>query len=177
MLIARRYWSDKSQSDKSQSKYYHDKILAVRACAFGGSRLLPRSPGKGLRQHALWDIGRGSNETHAHDTGRGKSDSRGDENVRHVRPLLAYNVGLSQITLRLLIAWRNLRLQAARLGKQLLAEAPRNQQCQLLMSIRALARSQLLPTKLPSRIPQTSSDRARWARGWVDRRGAISQVK
>ncbi|MBB3452797.1 transposase [Rhizobium sp. BK313] len=53
----------------------------------------------------------------------------------HVRSLLADNVGLSQIILPLLEAWRNLRLQATRLGRQLLAEARRNQQCQLLMSI------------------------------------------
>ena len=53
----------------------------------------------------------------------------------HVRSLLADNAGLSRIILPLLEAWRSLRLQAARLGKQLLAEARRNQQCQLLMSI------------------------------------------
>jgi len=53
----------------------------------------------------------------------------------HVRSLLANNAGLSRIILPLLEAWRSLRLQAARLGKQLLAEARRNPQCQLLMSI------------------------------------------
>ncbi|MBY3027099.1 IS110 family transposase [Rhizobium leguminosarum] len=53
----------------------------------------------------------------------------------HVRSLLADNSGLSRIILPLLEAWRSLRLQAARLGKQLLAEARKNQQCQLLMSI------------------------------------------
>lgn len=53
----------------------------------------------------------------------------------HIRSLLADNAGLSRIILPLLEAWRSLRLQAARLGKQLLAEARRNQQCQLLMSI------------------------------------------
>jgi hypothetical protein len=53
----------------------------------------------------------------------------------HVRSLLADNAGLSRIILPLLEAWRSLRLQAARLGKQLLAEARRNQHCQLLMSI------------------------------------------
>lgn len=53
----------------------------------------------------------------------------------HVRSLLADNAGLSRIILSLLEAWRSLRLQAARLGQQILAEARRNQQCQLLMSI------------------------------------------
>ncbi|MDL2403299.1 IS110 family transposase [Rhizobium mayense] len=53
----------------------------------------------------------------------------------HIRSLLADNAGLSRIILPLLEAWRSLRLQAARLGKQLLAEARKNQQCQLLMSI------------------------------------------
>jgi transposase len=53
----------------------------------------------------------------------------------HVHSLLADNAGLSRIILPLLEAWRSLRLQAARLGRQLLAEARRNQQCQLLMSI------------------------------------------
>jgi transposase len=51
----------------------------------------------------------------------------------HVRSLLADNASLSRIILPLLEAWRSLRLQAARLGKQLPAEARRNQQCQLLM--------------------------------------------
>lgn len=54
----------------------------------------------------------------------------------NIRSLLADNAGLSRmIILPLLEAWRSLRPQAARLGKQLLAEARRNQQCQLLMSI------------------------------------------
>lgn len=44
----------------------------------------------------------------------------------HVRSLLADNAGLSRIILPLLEAWRSLRLQAARSGKQLLAEARKN---------------------------------------------------
>lgn len=70
----------------------------------------------------------------------------------HVRSLLADNVDLPQIILPLLEAWRNLRLQSAGLGRRLLAEARRNQQCQLLMSIPGIGaidaheRSQPRPT-------------------------------
>ncbi|WP_420969503.1 IS110 family transposase [Bradyrhizobium sp. B120] len=53
----------------------------------------------------------------------------------HVRSLLADNAALARIILPLLEAWRSLRSQAAELGRQLLAEARRSQQCQLLMSI------------------------------------------
>lgn len=53
----------------------------------------------------------------------------------HVRTLQADDGGLARIILPLLEAWRSLRIQAAELGRQLLAEARTSQQCQLLMSI------------------------------------------
>lgn len=53
----------------------------------------------------------------------------------NVRSLLADHVDLARIILPLLEALRSLRIQAIELGRQLLAEARRNQQCQLLMSI------------------------------------------
>ncbi|GFE77666.1 hypothetical protein NTCA1_53150 [Novosphingobium sp. TCA1] len=61
--------------------------------------------------------------------------SMGGKFEAHVRSLLADSAALSQIILPLLEAWRALRLQAARLTQQLLAEARRSEQCQLLMSI------------------------------------------
>lgn len=53
----------------------------------------------------------------------------------NVRFLLAAHAELARIILPLLEAWRSLRIQATGLGRQLLAEARRSQQCQLLMSI------------------------------------------
>lgn len=61
--------------------------------------------------------------------------SMGGKFEAHVRSLLADSAGLSRIILPLLEAWRALRLQADRLTQQLLAEARRSEQCQLLMSI------------------------------------------
>lgn len=61
--------------------------------------------------------------------------SMGGKFEAHVRSLLADRAALSQIILPLLEAWRALRLQATRLTQQLLAEARRSEQCQLLMSI------------------------------------------
>ncbi len=53
----------------------------------------------------------------------------------NVCSLLADHVGLARIILPLLEAWRSLRIQATELGRQLIAEARRSQQCQLPMSI------------------------------------------
>lgn len=53
----------------------------------------------------------------------------------NVRFLLTDHVELARIILPLLDAWRSLRIQATELGRQLLAEARRSEQCQLLMSI------------------------------------------
>ena len=61
--------------------------------------------------------------------------SMGGKFEAHVRSLLADNASLARIILPLLEAWRSLRIQAAELGRQLLAEARRSQQCQVLMSI------------------------------------------
>lgn len=53
----------------------------------------------------------------------------------HVRSLLATNVGLEQIILPVLEAWRGMRTRAAELSKQLVASARASEQCQLLSSI------------------------------------------
>jgi len=53
----------------------------------------------------------------------------------NVRSLLVDHAELARIILPLLEAWRSLRIQATELGRQLLAEARRSEQCQLLMSI------------------------------------------
>jgi len=104
----------------------------------------------------------------------------------HVRSLLADNAGLSQIILPLLEAWRSLRLQAARLGKQLLAEARRNQHCQLLMSIPGIgaitATAYLTAVEDPSNFKRSRSVGAwlglttrRYQSGEVDFDGHISR--
>jgi transposase len=53
----------------------------------------------------------------------------------HVRELLVDQTGLAAIVLPVLEAWRSLRLRAAELGRQLIAEARQSKACQLLMSI------------------------------------------
>lgn len=53
----------------------------------------------------------------------------------HVLSLLTDDVDLARIILPLVEAWRSLRVQAAELGRQLLAEARRSQQCQVLMPL------------------------------------------
>lgn len=53
----------------------------------------------------------------------------------HVRALLADNAALASILLPLLEVWRSMRLRAAELGRQLVADARKNEACQLLMSI------------------------------------------
>ncbi|WP_245499507.1 IS110 family transposase [Mesorhizobium sp. M1A.F.Ca.ET.072.01.1.1] len=104
----------------------------------------------------------------------------------HVRSLLADNVGLSQIVLPLLAAWRNLRLQAAKLGRQLLAEARRSQQCQLLMSIPGIgaitATAYLTAVEDPANFKRSRSVGAwlglttrRYRSGEVDYDGHISR--
>ncbi len=52
-----------------------------------------------------------------------------------VRRLLADNEALSRIILPVLEAWRSVRLRAAELGRQILANARQSTDCQLLMSI------------------------------------------
>src|SRR5215203_5314302 len=58
--------------------------------------------------------------------------SRFDANVR---ALLADQAGLAPIMLPLLEAWRAVRLRAAELGRQLVANARRSEACQILMSV------------------------------------------
>lgn len=112
--------------------------------------------------------------------------SMGGKFEAHVRSLLADNAGLSRIILPLLEAWRNLRLQAARLGQQLLAEARRNQQCQLLMSIPGIgaitATAYLTAVEDPANFKRSRSVGAwlglttrRYQSGEVDYDGHISR--
>ena len=63
------------------------------------------------------------------------SRSKGGKFEVNVRSLLDGNADLARIILPLLEAWRVLRTRAAELGRQILAEARKSQQCQLLMSI------------------------------------------
>jgi transposase len=53
----------------------------------------------------------------------------------NVRALLAGYADLASILLPLLDVWRSMRLRAAELGRQLVADARKNEACQLLMSI------------------------------------------
>ena len=53
----------------------------------------------------------------------------------NVRALLADYAELASIMLPLLEVWRNMRLRAAELGRQLVADARKSEACQLLMSI------------------------------------------
>src|ERR1700712_3999482 len=53
----------------------------------------------------------------------------------HVRELLAAQKSLAGLVLPVLEAWRSLRLRAAELGRQLIAEARQSEACRLLMSI------------------------------------------
>lgn len=112
--------------------------------------------------------------------------SMGGKFEANVRSLLADNVGLSQIVLPLLEAWRNLRLQAAKLGRQLLAEARRSQQCQLLMSIPGIgaitATAYLTAVEDPANFKRSRSVGAwlglttrRYQSGEVDYDGHISR--
>lgn len=53
----------------------------------------------------------------------------------NVRALSAYYAELASIMNPLLEVWRNMRLRAAKLGRQLVADARKSEACQLLMSI------------------------------------------
>jgi transposase len=53
----------------------------------------------------------------------------------HVRELLVDQRNLATIVLPILEAWRSMRLRAAELGRQLIADARKSETCQLLMSI------------------------------------------
>jgi transposase len=60
---------------------------------------------------------------------------KGSKFEEHVRALLAEYADLASILLPLLDVWRNMRLRAAELGRQLIADARKSETCQLLMSI------------------------------------------
>lgn len=61
--------------------------------------------------------------------------SAGGKFEGHVAALLADQAGLARVIRLLLEAWRTLRIRAAELGRQLLADARRSEACRLLMSI------------------------------------------
>ncbi|KLK93364.1 transposase [Microvirga vignae] len=60
---------------------------------------------------------------------------KGSTFEKNVRSLLVDQDGLAAIVLPMLEAWRNLRLRAAELGRQLVAGAHQNQACRILMPI------------------------------------------
>ncbi len=60
---------------------------------------------------------------------------KGNNFEKNVRRLLAGDPKLSAIVLPLLVTWHATRIQAAALGRQLVAEARQSDACQLLMSI------------------------------------------
>ena len=60
---------------------------------------------------------------------------RGSKFDEHVRALLDDQKDLAAIVLPVLEAWRSMRLRAAELGRQLIADARKSEACQLLMSI------------------------------------------
>ena len=83
----------------------------------------------------------------------------------NVRSLLADHADLARVILSLLEAWRSLRIQATELGRQLLAEARRDQQCQLLMSIPGVGA--ITPTAYLAAVedPANFKRPVRWALG------------
>lgn len=112
--------------------------------------------------------------------------SAGGKFEAHVRSLLADDAGLARIILPLVEAWRSLRIQAAELGRQLLAEARRSQQCQVLMSIPGVgaitATAYLAAVEEPSNFGRSRSVGAwlglttrRYQSGEVDYDGHISR--
>ena len=60
---------------------------------------------------------------------------KGSKFEQHVRALLVDQNDLAAIVLPVLEAWRSMRLRAAELGRQLIADARKSEACQLLMSI------------------------------------------
>ena len=60
---------------------------------------------------------------------------KGSKFEQHVRALLVDQKDLAAIVLPVLEAWRSMRLRAAELGRQLIADARKSAACQLLMSI------------------------------------------
>ena len=60
---------------------------------------------------------------------------KGSKFEEHVRALLVDQKDLAAIVLPVLEAWRSMRLRAAELGRQLIADARKSEACQLLMSI------------------------------------------
>jgi transposase len=60
---------------------------------------------------------------------------KGSKFDEHVRALLVEQKDLAAIVLPVLEAWRSMRLRAAELGRQLIADARKSEACQLLMSI------------------------------------------
>jgi transposase len=112
--------------------------------------------------------------------------SMGGRFETHVRTLLAGDAALARIILPLLEAWRSLRKQTAELSRQVLAEARRNQHCQLLMSIPGVgaitATSYLTAVEDPANFKRSRSVGAwlglttrRYQSGEVDYDGHISR--
>jgi transposase len=60
---------------------------------------------------------------------------KGSTFEKNVRRLLVDQDGLASIVLPMLEAWRDIRIRAAELGRQLVREARRSQACRVLMSI------------------------------------------
>lgn len=60
---------------------------------------------------------------------------KGSKFDEHVRALLVDQKDLAAIVLPVLEAWRSMRLRAAELGRQLIADARKSEACQLLLSI------------------------------------------
>ena len=60
---------------------------------------------------------------------------KGSSFEKNVRRLLVDQEGLAPILLPMLEAWRSMRLRAAELGRQLVADARQSQACRILMSI------------------------------------------
>lgn len=102
---------------------------------------------------------------------------KGSKFEEHVRSLLAGHADLASILLPLLDVWRSMRLRAAELGRQLVADARRSEACQLLMSIPGVGASRRPPSPPPSRIPATSESRVRSVPGLASRPGDISRAK
>ena len=60
---------------------------------------------------------------------------KGSTFEKNVRSLLIDQNGLAPIVLPMLEAWRSIRIRAAELGRQLVADARQSQACRILMSI------------------------------------------
>jgi transposase len=112
--------------------------------------------------------------------------SAGGKFEAHVDALLADHADLARIIRPLIEAWRNVRVRAAELGRQLLADARRSEACQLLMSIPGIgavtATSFITAIEDPANFRRSRSVGAwlglttrRYQSGEVDRDGHISR--